>query len=111
MFTNLFLQTTNPKLSANELLSVNLTFKIILSDIFHTFIYTSFFNLASYIFFGKILSNIVNTRLIISLLIIMFIGYYARFFHVKEIYKAYNYNLERTRNHTDKLYISWLFIA
>ena len=111
MFTNLFLKTTNPNLSLNELFSASMTTQILISDIFHTIIYTCFFNLANYIFFGKILSNVINTRLIISLLIIMFIGYYARFFHVKDIYNAYNRNLERTRNHTDKLYISWLFVA
>uniref|UniRef100_A0A6C0DAC1 Uncharacterized protein n=1 Tax=viral metagenome TaxID=1070528 RepID=A0A6C0DAC1_9ZZZZ len=111
MFTKLFLQTTNPNLSLHELFSANMTTQILISDIFHTIIYTSFFNLANYIFFGKILSNTINTRLIISLFIIMLVGYYARFFHVKDIYNAYNRNLEKTRNHTDKLYISWLFIA
>ena len=111
MFTKLFLQTTNPNLSLNELFNANMTTRILISDIFHTIIYASFFNLANYIFFGKLLSNVINIRLIVSLFIIMLVGYYARFFHVKDIYKAYNYDLERTRNHTDKLYISWLFIA
>jgi hypothetical protein len=111
MFTNLFLKTTNPNLSLNELFSANMTTQILISDIFHTFIYTCFFNLASYIFFGKLLSNVINIRLIISLLIIMFIGYYGRVFYVKEIFKAYNYDLERTKNHTDKYFITWLFIA
>lgn len=41
----------------------------------------------------------------------MFFGFFARFFHVKDIFKAYNGDIERTRNHLDKLYISWIFIS
>jgi len=111
MFTKLYLQTTNPKLPFGALFSLNMLFNIIISVIFHTILYTSFCNLVSYIFFGKLLSKTINIRLIISLLIIMFFGFFARFLHVKEIYKAYNYNVEKTRQHLDNLYISWIFIS
>jgi hypothetical protein len=111
MFTDLFLKTTDPTLELNQLLTIKIIKKIILSVIFHTFLYTLFCNLVSYIFFGKVLSKIINKRLIITLLIIMFTGFFGRFLHVKEIYKAYNYNLEKTRKHLDKLYISWIFIS
>ena len=111
MFTKLYLQTTNPKLPFITLFKPKLLFHIIISVIIHTIIYTVFCNLVSYIFFGKLLSKTINIRLIISLLIIMFFGFFARFLHVKEIYKAYNYNLEQTREHLDKLYISWIFIS
>uniref|UniRef100_A0A6C0B0M7 Uncharacterized protein n=1 Tax=viral metagenome TaxID=1070528 RepID=A0A6C0B0M7_9ZZZZ len=111
MFTDLYLTTTNPTLPLSALFTVKTMSQIILSVIFHTILYASFFNLASYIFLGKLLSKIVNTRLIISLLVIMFFGFFARFFHVKEIYRAYHKNMEKTRNHLDKLYIGWIFIS
>jgi hypothetical protein len=111
MLTDLYLQTTNPKLSFKQFLSPQILTGIFFSVIFHTIIYTAFFNLGSYIFYGKRLVNEVNVRLVIALLIIMFFGFFARFLHVKEIYKAYNYNIERTRNHLDKLYIGWIFVS
>jgi hypothetical protein len=111
MFTELYLQTTNPKLPFSVLFSANIFFNIILSVIFHTVVYTGFCNLISYIFWGRILSKVINTRLVISLLLIMFFGFFARFLHVKEIYKAYGYNLEKTRTHLDKLYVGWVFIS
>lgn len=111
MFTTLYLQTTNPKLLFRDLFTTNIFTNIILSVFFHTVIYLGFFNLASYIFFGKILPNICNYRLTVSLLLIMFFGFFARFLHVKEIYRAYGNNMEKTREHVDKLYIGWIFIS
>jgi hypothetical protein len=84
---------------------------ILASVIFHTLVYAFFLNLASFIFFNKPLSYAVNTRLVIALLFIMFFGYIARYYHVKNIYKAYAYDKEKTRIHCDKLYIGWIFIA
>lgn len=111
MFTKLYLDTTNPKLQFSELFGSNIMIPLLAAVIFHTLFYTLFCNMVSYIFFGKGLTTIVNKRLIMFLLPIMFYGYYARFFHVKEIYKAYNGDMVKTRNHLDKLYISWIFIA
>jgi len=111
MFTDLYLQTTDPKLPFSALFRMNIFKNIILSVIFHTIIYAGFFNLASYIFFGKFLENKVNIRLIISLLLIMFFGFFARFAHVKEVYRSYNYDAVKTREHLDKLYIGWIFIS
>jgi uncharacterized membrane protein len=111
MFTELYLQTTNPQTSLQQFFSPVIFTMILFSTIFHTILYASTFNLASYIFYGKILSSAVNQRLILSLAIIMFLGFFARFLHVKEIYKAYNYNLEKTRAHLDRLYITWIFIS
>jgi hypothetical protein len=110
MFTDLYLNSTNPKINLNQFMNLNIK-NIIFSTIFHTIIYAGFCNLVSFIFFGKFLLNIINIRLIISLLIIMFSGFFARYLHVKEIYKAYNYNLDKTRNHLDRLYIGWIFIS
>uniref|UniRef100_A0A6C0HCW5 Uncharacterized protein n=1 Tax=viral metagenome TaxID=1070528 RepID=A0A6C0HCW5_9ZZZZ len=111
MFTDLYLQTSDPKLSFSALFSPSIFTKIILSVVFHTIIYAAFCNMVSYIFFGKILSNSVNIRLVTCLVFIMFFGFFARFTHVKEIYKSYNYNLEKTRAHLDRLYIGWIFIS
>jgi hypothetical protein len=111
MFTDLYLQTTNPKLSLEEMFSTKIFINILFSVIFHTMVYVLFANIVNYIFFGKSLSNIINIRLISFLLLIMFFGFFARYFHVKEICKSYHYDLEKTRNHLDRLYIGWIFIS
>jgi len=111
MFTELYLQTTNPKLSFDEFFSIKIFISIFISVIFHTIIYVSFSNLFSYIFFSTLLSKTINIRLCIILIIIMFLGFFARFLHVKEVYQAYDSNIEKTRNHLDRLYIGWIFIS
>lgn len=111
MFTDLYLQTTNPELSFYELLKPSILTNILLSTFFHTFAYTIFLNLVSYIFLGKRLTNTINYRIMFSLFVIMFFGFFARFLHVKEVYKAYNEDLQKTRSHLDKLYIGWIFIS
>jgi hypothetical protein len=110
MFTKLYLDTTNPKSSISQLFTQN-AFSLFISIVLHTIVYSLFFNLASFIFYGSVLSSKINRRLIISLLIIMTFGYIARFYHVKDIYNAYDKDMEKTRNHLDKLYISWIFVA
>jgi len=111
MFTKLYLDTTNPKLSFYQLFGPNIFFVMILSVVLHTIIYALFVNMVSWIFFGKILSKQINKRLLFSLILIMFFGFIARFIHVKEIYKAYNGDMEKTRNHLDNLYVTWIFIS
>jgi len=111
MFTELYLDTTNPKLGFSQLFQPNILLPLLASVLFHTIIYTLFCNMASYIFFTKVLSKEVNKRLVMILVPIMFFGFIARFFHVKEIYKAYKGDMIKTRNHLDKLYISWIFIS
>jgi hypothetical protein len=108
MFTQLYLSTTNPELSLSELSRYSGT--IFLSVIFHTLVYTVFVNVVWFIFTGSRLTNTVNQRLIIFLLAVMLFGYLARFYHVKEIYHAYD-NIELTRKHADLLYIGWIFIG
>jgi hypothetical protein len=110
MFTKLYLSTTNPNLSLLEMISQNLV-PLLVSIIFHTIVYTLFVNIVYYIFFGKLLSMKINNRLFIILIIIMTFGYIARFYHVKDIYNAYNKDMVKTRNHLDKLYIGWIFVA
>ena len=111
MFTKLYLDTTNPKLQLHEMFQSAILIPIVVSVVFHTFIYTLLCNMAAYIFFKKFLSNDTNKRLLTFLIPIMFLGFFARFYHVKEIYKAYNGDMVKTRNHLDKLYISWIFIS
>jgi hypothetical protein len=111
MLTNLYLQTTDPRLTVGQLMQGNILVGMILSILLHTIIYASFFNLASYIFFGKLLSNIVNARLISSLILIMIMGFYGRFIYVKDIYSAYNYDIQKAREHVDKFFISWVFLT
>jgi hypothetical protein len=111
MFTKLYLDTTNPKLQFTDMFSTSIILPLLVSVIFHTFVYTAFANVASYIFLDKTLDYNTNVKLVAFLLLIMFIGFFARFFHVKEIYNSYNGDIEKTRNHLDQLYIGWIFIS
>lgn len=111
MLTKLYLDTTNPKLSWNTFFSINILSLIIFSVIFHTILYTLFCNMVSFIFSGKILNKIINTRLILCLIILMFFGYIGRFIHVKQVYKDFNYNYENTKKYLDIHYNSWIFIG
>jgi hypothetical protein len=111
MFTKLYLDTTNPKLSFSSLFEVTTLGPMIISILLHTIIYSLFCNAVSWVFYGKILSNIINIRLISFLIPVMFFGFVGRFIHVKDIYKGYNGNMEKTREYTDKHYISWIFIS
>jgi len=111
MFTDLYLKTTDPKLPFSALLGSSLFTKITASMIFHTIVYASFVNVVSYIFYGNLLSSTINIRLVIFLLLIMFFGFFARVLHVKDVYKAYDNDLEKTRNHLDRVYIGWIFIS
>ena len=111
MFTDLYLKTTDPKLPFSALLGSSLFTKITASMLFHTIVYASFVNVVSYIFYGNLLSSTINIRLVIFLLLIMFFGFFARFIHTKDIYNAYGQNMDKTREHLDKLFIGWIFIS
>ena len=109
MFTKLYLETTNPKLTFSEFIGPKILGPMIISIIVHTIIYILFFNMISWIFVGASLSNKINIRLLL-LVPIMIFGFIGRFIHVKEIYQAYG-NMEKTREYTDKHYISWVFLS
>ena len=109
MLTELYLRTTDPTVTFAQLLRKNIGM-IIVSILFHTIIYTLTLNLTSFIFYGKILSQKINARLIASFLLIMIFGYVGRHYEVKDIYNAYGKNMEMARAHIDKLFITWIFI-
>jgi hypothetical protein len=111
MFTKLFIETTNPKLTWKQFMSKDIIMNIILSVLFHTFIYTLFCNIISYVFYGKILSNAINTRLVIFLLILMSLGYIGRFIHCKQIYKDFHKNEVKTNHYINTHYNSWIFLG
>lgn len=111
MFTHIYLETTNPKSKFYELFRPTLLALILFSVLFHTLIYVGFFNILSYIFMGKVLSNDINMRMTMIAVLIMFFGYFGRHFHVKDILSAYHGDEIATRQHVDKLYITWIFIA
>ena len=110
MFTKLYLDTTNPEFSLYDIIYQN-SFPLTVSILFHTVVYVLFVNMCYYIFFGRLLSMKINNRLVIILLVLMTAGYIGRYYHVKDIYNAYDKDMKTTRNHLDKLYISWIFIA
>jgi len=111
MFTELYLRTTNPKLGFYECFNIYTIGQIVRSVIFHTVIYMGFFNLVNYIFIGRPLSNRVNIRICVALLSIMFIGFFARYYHIQEIYAGYNGDMEKTRCHIDQHYNTWIFLS
>jgi hypothetical protein len=111
MFTELYLKTTDPRLSFYQVFNGSILANMLISIVFHTVVYVSFANLLCFIFTGKILSSPIHTRLLLTITFIMIFGFFARFLHVKEIYNAYHHDLEKTRNHLDKLYITWVFIS
>ena len=111
MFTKLYLETTDPKLSWEKYFGINIFSMIIISIVFHTILYTIFFNIISYIFYEKMLSKNINIRLIIALLLIMFFGYIGRLLHVKEVYNGFNYDYDKTQKYIRAHYNSWVFIG
>jgi uncharacterized protein YqhQ len=111
MSTKLFLETTNPKLTWNDVVKKNLIFSIFLSIILNTTVYTIIFNLASYIFLGGILSSKINIRLIIVSIIIMTLGYIGRIMHAKEVYRTFHGDEKKTRDFLNQHYNSWIFLG
>ena len=111
IFTDLYLKTTNPTLGFYECFTFDTITNLLFSIVFHTIIYTISFNLVNYIFIGRQLSNKINIRIMISLFFIMFIGFFARFYHTKEIYKTYQGDIEKTRGHINQHYNTWIFLS
>ena len=110
MFTKLYLHTTNPEYSFIEVLK-NHSLCLVLSILFHTIVYAIFINLGFYIFYGRFLKTSIQMRLIGVLAIIMSLGYISRYFHIQDIYNAYDKDILKTREHVDKFFISWVFIG
>lgn len=104
MFTDLYVETTNPKLTLSEFLSVRLLTKMALSVLFHTILYLVALNMVSYVF-GGTLSLDVNIRLSIFLVLVMSFGFVARFYRVKELYHYGG------KEYVDKAYITWYFLS
>jgi hypothetical protein len=111
MFTELYLKTTNPTTQWIELFQPYWFSLWIFSVFYHILLYTGFANLVSFVFLGRLLSLAVNQRLVLSLFVIMMIGYFGRIQYVKDIYKGYEYDREKTRQHTDQFFISWIFLG
>jgi hypothetical protein len=74
-------------------------------------LYTGFANLVSYVFWGRLLSAAVQTRFVVSLFVILLFGYFGRMLYVEDLYRGYHYNKEKTREHADKFFISWVFLG
>ena len=107
MLTDLYLETTNPRLTLSEFFSIRLLSKMSASVIFHTILYLVSLNIVSYVLFGNTLASDVNTRISVFLVLVMAFGFLARFYHVKEIYRYE----EKGKEHVDKAYITWFFLS
>ena len=104
MFTDLYVETTNPTLTLSEFLSARLLTKMATSVLFHTIFYVLSLNMASYVF-GYKLSSDINIRLSIFLVLVMSLGFVARFYRVKELYHYGG------KEYVDKAYITWYFLS
>ena len=105
MFTDLYVETTNPSLTLSEFLSARLLKKMAASVLFHTILYVLSFNMASYVLLGDTLSSDVNIRISIFLVVVMSVGFVARFYRVKELYHYGG------KEYVDKAYITWYFLS
>ena len=111
MFAEIFLHTTNPELSFDEIFQKKWIVFIFLSILFHSILYVALINFVNYIFLNKFIGNQKNISILFLLICVMIFGYIGRVFHVKSIYHAYKKDLKKTREHCDKLYISSIFIG
>ena len=105
MFTDLYVETTNPKLTLSEFLSARLLNKMATSVLFHTILYVVALNMVSYVLMGDTLSLDVNIRLSIFLVLVMSFGFVARFYRVKELYHYGG------KEYVDKAYMTWYFLS
>ena len=77
MFTELYLETTNPELTLDEFFSPRLLSKMSSSILFHTILYLLSLNIGSYVLFGNTLPHDVNTRICVFLVLAMAFGFLA----------------------------------
>ena len=85
-------------------MSARLLTKMAASVLFHTILYVLSLNMASYVF-GYTLSSDINIRLSIFLVLVMSLGFVARFYRVKELYHYGG------KEYVDKAYITWYFLS
>jgi hypothetical protein len=111
MFTEVYLRTTDPDFKLIQFLEPRLFFMTLLSIITHAIVYICFINLVYYCFTNRFCSSKTNVRLFSILGLIMFPGYIGRVLHIKDVYKAYHYDKEKTRIHVNQHYNSWIFIG
>jgi hypothetical protein len=110
MFVKLYHITTDPDTTWKVFFSCPVVSLMIVSIFFHIVIYVMFFNLVSFIFLKRPLSEPVNTRLVVALVVIMTLGYVARFYHVKNIGAAFR-DKQQARAYIDQRYNTWLFLG
>jgi len=111
MFTEVFIQTTNPNFKITDFLQPNIAFKTFISIITHAIIYTFTFNLGYYCIKNKFFNYDVNKRFLFVLILFMIFGYIGRVLHIKDVYKGFNYNLDKTSSYVNQHYNSWIFIG
>ena len=114
MCTELYLVTTHPETNIADLFRPRIFGLILFSILLHLVIYAAAFNAASYIVTGKMLGRAANLRLVAILAGIMFVGFFGRLAHVKEIYASHpvtSTGRAEAKEYVDKHYISWIFLS
>ena len=111
MFAEIYLHTTNPELSFSEIFRGKWILLILMSILCHAIVYLAFINCVHYIFLNKVLDNNKNINIFCILFAVMVAGYVGRVLNVQNIYRAYNKDAKKTREHCDKVYLTPIFIA
>jgi|688.fasta_scaffold1854998_1 hypothetical protein len=109
MFTQLYLDTTNPEVSYTTFFQWDILHRIFISTLVHVFMYILAIQLFAYAVSYSISPSMVR-RCVVVLMVVMLGGFMARFWHAKEIYATYN-DLYQTRQHMNQQYISWIFMS
>ena len=108
MFTDVYKKTTDPDTTPTDILRCP---GVWMSVVFHTLMYFMFVYAANWSFTGRGLSLETTQRLLFVLTSIMTLGYIARIMFVKQVYKSYGYDTVGAKEHIDKHFIHWIFIA
>jgi len=112
-FTETYYQTTSPKTSYKELISMNVGKSIF----FHTVIYIGFLYLLQFVSNIKIIEGRHLFSLILFLIMIMILGYLGRLMRAKAIYEKESTlsneedALKNTKHIMDNAYFTWFFLA
>ena len=100
-FAETYDYTTNPATSYTDALK-----KAIPSILFHALIYTI---VGKFLMRLKILPNIANNDIFLSMIVIMTLGYYCRLNRSKSLSKVYD--RETAKHMMDNAYMCWYFLG
>ena len=111
LFTRLYLLTTDPTLSWHAFFHSPIQGAVVISVFLHALLYMIALNVACYVARGRACDGAVSRRAFFVLLIVLYLGYVARFAHARAILRAKHNNHKAARAFIDQHYNSWIFLA